>query len=87
MVAHNGRIYNYKGKCIGAFATPKPAKNSSPAEESTFEKSILTGDMTGDGIPDVVLATPKAVYIFKNQKGLKPDRPVPLGTDLNFTLY
>jgi hypothetical protein len=43
--------------------------------------------MTGDGIPDVVLATPKAVYIFKNKKGLKPNRPVSLGTGLNFTLY
>jgi hypothetical protein len=83
MVAHNGGIYNHKGECIGVFATPKPAT----ADDNTYERSILTGDMTGDGIPDVALATPKAVYIYKNENGLKPDRPIPLGTGLNFTLY
>ena len=87
MVAHNGGIYNYKGKCIGVFATPKPTKNGPPADESATERSILTGDMTGDGVPDVALATTEAVYIFKNKKGLKPDKPVPLGTGLNCTLY
>lgn len=87
IVAHNGCIYNHKGECIGVFATPRPTKNSPAADESTYERSILTGDMTGDGIPDVVLATLEAVYIFKNENGLKPDRPVPLGTGLNFTLY
>jgi hypothetical protein len=87
MVAHNGCIYNDRGKCIGVFAAPRPTKSSSDADESTYERSILTGDMTGDGIPDVVLATPEAVYIFKNENGLKPDSPVPLGTGLNFTLY
>ncbi len=86
MVAHNGCIYNHKGKCIGVFTTPRLTENGS-AEESTYERSILTGDMTGDGVPDVVLATPEAVYIFKNKNGLKPDKPVPLGTGLNFTLY
>jgi hypothetical protein len=87
MVAHNGAIYNHKGERIGVFVTPRPTKTGSPVEESAFERSILTGDMTGDGVPDVVLATPEAVYIFKNKKGLKPDTPVPLGTGPNFTLY
>ena len=86
MVAHNGCIYNDKGKCISVFAAPRPTKNGS-ADESTYERSILTGDMTGDGVPDVVLATPEGVYIFKNKNGLKPDKPVPLGTGINFTLY
>lgn len=86
MVAHNGCIYNYKGKCIGVFTTPRLTKNGSTGE-STYERSILTGDMTGDGVPDVVLATPEAVYIFKNKNGLKPGKPVPLGTGPNFTLY
>jgi hypothetical protein len=87
LVAHNGCIYNHKGKSIGVFTTPKPNKKGSTTSDSTYERSILTGDMTADGIPDVVLATPEAVYIFKNKKGLKPDRPVSLGTGLNFTLY
>ena len=87
LVAHNGGIYNHRGKRIGVFATSTPTKNGPPADESVSERSILTGDMTGDGVPDVVLATTEAVYIFKNEKGLKPDRPVPLGTGPNFTLY
>jgi len=86
LVAHNGCIYNYKGKCIGVFTTPRLTESGS-ADESTYERSIITGDMTGDGIPDVILAAPEAVYIFKNIKGLKPDTPVPLGTGPNFTLY
>ncbi len=86
MVAHNGCIYNHKGKCIGVFTTPRLTRNGSE-DKRGYERSILTGDMTADGIPDVVLATPEAVYIFKNNKGLKPVGPIPLGTGINFTLY
>jgi len=87
LVAHHGALYNYRGQRIGVFVTPKLAKKGQPARSSDYEKSILTGDMTGDGVADVLLATPEAVYIFKNEKGLKPAGPVPLGTELNFTLY
>ena len=86
MVAHNGFIYNNKGKCIGVFTTPKSTTNDFE-DKRGYERSILTGDMTADGVPDVVLATPLAVYIYKNEKGLKPGRPASLGTGLNFTLY
>jgi hypothetical protein len=43
--------------------------------------------MTGDGILDVILATPYNVYIYQNTNGRKPDKPVRLGTEPNFTLY
>jgi len=55
----------------------------------TAERLALVGDMTGDGVPDVLLTTRSmaAVYIYKNESGRKPARPVPLGTEVNFTLY
>jgi hypothetical protein len=84
LVAHKGGLYNDKGRRIGTFHTPGAEASDSTAE---YEKSMLIGDMTGDGIPDVVIATPHAVYIYRNAHGRKPDRPVPLGTEFNFTLY
>lgn len=83
VVAHNGTIYNYRGQRIATFSTPQPTKTS----DSRTEKSVLVGDMTGDGVPDIALAHTQIVYIFKNLKGLKPDKPAPLGTESNFTLY
>jgi hypothetical protein len=81
LVAHNGAIYNHRGRRIGAFATPgdQPTGNA--------ERSMLIGDITGDGVPDVMIATPQRLYIYKNAKGKKPDTPAALGTEFNFTLY
>ena len=38
---------------------------------------MLIADMTGDGILDVILATPYNVYIYKNTKGKKTGKPPP----------
>ncbi|MHC4424462.1 MAG: hypothetical protein ACYSYV_00025 [Planctomycetota bacterium] len=84
LVAHKNGLYNHQGRRIGTFGTPGPDSNGGKRE---YERSILVGDMTADGIRDVVIATPHAVYIYKNANGRKPDRPVPLGTEFNFTLY
>ncbi|MHC4072427.1 MAG: hypothetical protein ACYTGS_10405 [Planctomycetota bacterium] len=84
LVAHKGGIYNSRGVRIGTFSTPGL---DSVAGKRKYEKSMLIGDMTGDGIPDVVIATPDTVYIYKNENGRKTDRPVPPGTEFNFTLY
>ena len=43
--------------------------------------------MTGDGIPDVLITTLDAVYIYRNKHGKKPAGNTPLGTEPNFTLY
>ncbi len=48
---------------------------------------MLIGDMTGDGVADVMIATTRAVYIYKNTKGKKSAGPIRLGTEFNFTLY
>ena len=80
LVGHDGAVYNGHGKRIATLMTPG-------ATEGNYERSILTGDMTGDGIPDVMMATPDAVYVFKNEKGRKPATTIPLGTEPNFTFY
>ena len=58
-------------------------------DASGEERLALTGDFTGDGVPDVMLTTRAMthVYIYKNERGRKPDSPAPLGTERNFTLY
>jgi len=84
LVAHKGGLYNDRGKRIGTFGAPGVDVSET---RTKYEKSMLIGDMTADGIPDVVIATPHAVYIYRNTHGRKPDRPVPLGTEFNFTLY
>lgn len=43
------------------------------------------GDMTGDGVPDILLNTEAAVYIFRNPASGPGDAP--LGSGLNFTFY
>lgn len=53
------------------------------------ERLALTGDFTGDGVPDVLLTTRSLteVFIYRNEHGKKPTPPAPLGTEVNFTLY
>jgi hypothetical protein len=84
LVAHKGGLYDHRGRRIGTFSMPGL---DSFKGKTKYEKSMLVGDMTADGIPDVIIATPHAVYIYENTSGKKPDKPVPLGTEFNFTLY
>jgi hypothetical protein len=77
--AHSGAIYDNKGRRIVTLAAP-PAPNGG-------ERSLLVGDFSGDGVPDVALVTTTALYIFKNEKGVKPRQRIGLGTEFNFTLY
>jgi rhamnogalacturonan lyase-like protein len=83
LVGNSGTIYNQQGKRI-ATLTPSPSEDP-PKRKG--ERSLLIGDMSGDGIPDVLLATPTHVHIFLNRKGKKANIPLPLGTEFNFTLY
>jgi len=84
LVAHNGGLYDHQGQRIGTFNTPGAETTEG---KTRYEKSMLVGDMTGDGIPDVIVATPHTVYIYENTSGKKPDEPARLGTEFNFTLY
>jgi hypothetical protein len=77
--ADSGAIYDGRGRRIATLAAP-------PAGDGA-ERSLLVGDFTGDGVPDVALVTTTALYIFRNENGAKSARPVGLGTELNFTFY
>lgn len=80
LVAHNGSVYDHRGRCIAVFATPDDGKGEG-------ERSMLIGDMNGDAVLDVMIVTPQNVYIYVNKKGAKSKESVPLGTEFNFTLY
>jgi len=83
LVAHNGCIYDHHGRRIGVLAVP----GGGLAGKSKGERSMLIGDVTGDGVRDMMMATPEKVYIYVNRKGQKSKGPVRLGTEFNFTLY
>ena len=82
LVAHNRAIYNHRGERIATFAELQTRQST-----GAYETSVLTGDMTADGVPDVILATPGNVFIYRNEKGQKSDTAMHIGTELNFTLY
>ena len=83
LVAHNGGIYDHHGRRVGVLAVP----GGGLEVERKGERSILIGDITGDGVRDVMMATTENVYIYINKKGKKGKGPIMPGTEFNFTLY
>ncbi len=79
------------GRMIARFDVPLPPGELPPKALRKGDELYLcwTGDMTGDGVADVIFGTNpgSVVYIYKNEKGKRPDHPVPLGTGVNVTLY
>lgn len=53
------------------------------------ERLVLSGDFSGDGVPDILLTTRAIshVHIYRNERGRRPNPPAQLGTGLNVTLY
>lgn len=86
LVAYNGAIYDHTGKRIASLVTSPQDSTAATAEKDTEYRSMLTGDIDGDKVEDIILATQHKVYIYKNTKG-KPSKSAPLGTGPNFTLY
>ena len=70
---------------MALFDTPTPEGES----EGRRGWLCAKGDMTGDGVPDLLLSTNpgSAVYIYKNENGKKTAGATELGTEVNFTLY
>jgi len=83
VIAQSRSIYDGAGRVIATLAMD--VEDDSDGEE----RLALTGDYTGDGVPDVMLTTRTMTYvhIYKNKLGKKPEPPAPLGTGINFTLY
>lgn len=84
LIAQPRALFDGDGRRVATF--DMPAKDDDDAEE---QRLALTGDFTGDGVPDVLLTTRAMtdVYIYKNVKGKRSDTPAPPGTGVNFTLY
>ena len=83
LIAQARALFDGRGERMATFAMP------GKDDEAGEERLALTGDCTGDGVPDVLLTTRAMtdVYIYKNERGKKPNPPAPLGTEVNFTLY
>ncbi len=83
LIAQPRALFDGQGRCVAKFAMD-------PKDDAEGEERLaLTGDFTGDGVPDVLLTTRAMtdVYIYKNERGQKPNPPAPLGTGANTTLY
>lgn len=88
IIGQSKSMFDGQGKKIAVFDMPTPPGETPP---SSTEESILcaTGDMTGNGINDVIYYTNPGtvVCIYKNQSALKPKQKTPLGMGVNYTLY
>jgi hypothetical protein len=73
-------MFNGNGEMVARFDMP-----------DFYKRSFMCykGEMTGDGVPDIIFSTDPAqeIYIFKNPGKKKPAKKSPLGTGVNFTLY
>lgn len=70
-------LYGADGTCLATLAVPDLVEAA----------SILKADMTGDGVPDLLLVTPDMAYVYRNENGRRPEGGFPLGTGVNVTLY
>lgn len=88
IIAEGRGLFDGHGKRLATFAI-RDADLTNPQAPDAAEMTALVADMTGDGVPDVLLTTRRstAVYIFENRRGTKPTPPKPSGTETNFTLY
>lgn len=83
VVAHNRALYDARGKWLATLEVPEEALNAAQG----VELSVFKGDMDGDGVPDILLALPTHVFIYRNPSGAAPEGETPLGMGLNVTLY
>ena len=81
VVGGNLAIYNHEGRRVATLAVPDEFL------DKDVETSVIVGDMTGNGVHDLLVVTPAAVFIFRNENKPAPGEAQPLGTGLNVTLY
>lgn len=80
MIGPTRCLFDESGQKTIQFETPDP-----PDYRST---TCFRGDLSGNGLPDLMLSgNPNTICIFKNPRSDDPQEKVPLGTEVNFTLY
>lgn len=67
-------LYDGNGRKLYGFHIPESSYQKGQGTNST-----KVADMTGDGIPDVILRFKDMLYIYKNDKGMKPRNGVVFG--------
>ncbi len=83
VVAQSRGLYDGAGRRVATLAMDEAD------DRQGEERLVLAGDFTGDGVPDLLLTTRAMThaYVYKNERGRRPEPPAPLGTEVNFTLY
>jgi hypothetical protein len=89
VLPHSRGLFDFRGRRIGTFAVEPQGDvyGQRPPEEGEIGNIVLKGDMNGDGIPDVTITGPDAVWIFRNDAGHTPAGDAAPGCGTNFTLY
>ncbi|MCD6393603.1 MAG: hypothetical protein J7M40_08850, partial [Planctomycetes bacterium] len=87
IVSSNGAVYDNGGRRIATLTAPDDEAVIAGGDGDVEHRSILVGDMDGDGIRDVIMATNTTVCIYRNEHGKRGVGSVPLGTGANVTLY
>lgn len=85
LITGENMLFDGYGNKLAVLDTPIPDNIETQKEDLDF--MAFVGDMTGDGIPDIVLYSNSVIYIYKNELGIKPRGEVPLGCGVNYTLY
>jgi len=83
VVAQSRGLYDAKGVRIATLAMDETD------DREGEERLVLTGDFSGDGVPDILLTTRAMTHVcvYRNERGQRPTPAPPLGTGVNFTLY
>ena len=89
VLPHSRGLFAGDGRRIGTFAMESQTDlyGGKPHAQGEIGNLVVRGDMNGDGVADVTLTTPEAVYVFTGAPGVKAATPAVLGCGTNFTLY
>jgi len=75
--------YDHRGQRILALQMPT---EGFPREEP-HERALVPANMAGNSRADLLVTSPHAVHIFRNEEGAEDPRFAEIGSALNFTLY
>lgn len=89
LLPHSRGVFDGTGRRIATLAMESQPDlyGGQPLAEGEIGNLVVPGDMNGDGVPDIVITTPQAAYVFTS--ALAPGRAprAALGCGSNFTLY